>query len=152
MQASLCIILIRIIRFWIFTQFGATRIFWCALYLKRYFFEFCGPWECCVCSPSQGLSKHVDCRQMELSRTCNVCCVCLVLATISAIRLKDQAFSNASIRIKDQTFYPMLTLQSRVKRFQPMTQLDLRIKLFIEMRFQPMLSSSGTLRKNIPRK
>ena len=46
----------------------------------------------------------------------------------------------------------MLTLRSRVKRFQPMAPLDLRIKGFIEMRFQPMLSSSGTLQKNVPRK
>ena len=59
-------------------------------------------WGCGVFPPSQVLLKHVEYKQAEY-----VSCpglftlfVCLVLAAIGAIRLKAQAISNASIRLK----------------------------------------------------
>ena len=42
MQASLCVVLTLVISFYFFLQFGATRVFCGALYLKRYVLTFVG--------------------------------------------------------------------------------------------------------------
>ena len=102
----------------------------CAL-PETVFFHLCGQSGCGVFSPSQALSKHEAAGLFNFSTTCDAVRVCVVLAAIGAIRLKEQAFSNDSIRIQDQTFSPIAYITIQDQNFSANAAIRLKDQTFL---------------------